>query len=131
GWINVVIGAFNLVPALPMDGGRILRALLTRKYPFTRATEIAVRIARGFAIALALTGLLTLHLYLLLLAAVLWLMGAAELHMARMMGHHFTYDRQGYRRYDYADPEVLPREYADILEAMDGDGHGRDPYAGV
>lgn len=131
GWINVVIGAFNLVPALPMDGGRILRALLTRKHPFTRATEISVRIARGFAIALALTGLLTLHLYLILLAAVLWFMSAAELHMARMMGHHFTYDRQGYRRYDYADPEVVPREYADILEAMDADGPARDPFAGV
>jgi Zn-dependent protease len=123
GWINLIIGVFNLVPALPMDGGRILRALLTRKVTFERATEISVRIARGVALALALTGLFTLQLYLVLLAAFLWFLGASELHMARMIGHHFTYDRNGYRRYAHTDVEVLPTEYADILYRED---HG--PY---
>jgi Zn-dependent protease len=125
GWINVIIGVFNLVPALPMDGGRILRALLTRKVPFARATEISVRIARGVALALAITGVVTLHLYLILLAVFLWWLGASELRMARMMAHDFTYDRAGYRRYDHADVEVLPSEYADILyrDGADARGH--------
>lgn len=111
GWINVVIGVFNLLPALPMDGGRILRALLTRKYPFERATEISVRLARGFAIALGVTGLFTAQLYLVLLAGLLWFMSAAELRNARLMSHHFTYDRQGYRRYDHIDADAW--EYGD------------------
>jgi Zn-dependent protease len=125
GWINLIIGVFNLVPALPMDGGRILRALLTRKLPFERATEISVRIARGFAIALGVTGLFTLKLYLILLAAFLWFLGVSELRMARLIGRHFTYDRNGYRRYDYADVEVLPSEYAEILDRDEyGSAHG-------
>jgi Zn-dependent protease len=132
GWINVIIGVFNLVPALPMDGGRILRALLTRKVPFERATEISVRIARGFAIALGVTGLFTLKIYLILLAAFLWILGASELRLARMIGQHFTYDRNGYRRYDYADVEVLPSEYADILDQDEhGSSYGRSRFGGV
>lgn len=132
GWINVIIGAFNLVPALPMDGGRILRALLTRKVTFERATEISVRIARGFAIALGVTGLFTLKLYLVLLAAFLWILGMSELRLARMLGQHFTYDRNGYRRYDYADVEVLPSEYAEILDQDEYSGsYGRSRFGGV
>jgi Zn-dependent protease len=131
GWINLIIGVFNLVPALPMDGGRILRALLTRKVPFERATEISVRIARGFAIALGLTGLFTLQLYLILLAAFLWILGASELRLARLIGHQFTYDRSGYRRYDHAGVEVLPSEYADILYQEDQDEYGRGRFGGV
>lgn len=110
GWLNVVIGAFNLTPALPMDGGRILRALLTRKWEFTRATDIAVRISRGIAVVIGLYGLFTLQLYLLLLVAVLWFMGSAELAGARMMGHRFSYDRNGYVLRD--DVEVMPPGFA-------------------
>ncbi|ACY17796.1 site-2 protease family protein [Haliangium ochraceum] len=116
-WINLIVALFNLVPALPMDGGRILRALLTRKYPFERATEIAIKVARGFAIALAVYGVASVQLYMLLLAAFLWFLGATELHMARMMRHDFTYDHQGYRRYDHAnDVVVMPPGAADEEE---------------
>lgn len=86
-WINSIIGVFNLIPAMPMDGGRVFRALLTRKLSFARATEIAVNVARVFAIALGVYALATAQIYLVLLAVVLWFMGTAELRAARHFGY--------------------------------------------
>lgn len=84
-WINLVMALFNLVPALPMDGGRIFRALLSRRMGMLRATEVSVTVARGVAIVMGVVGLVTLQIYLALLAVVLWTMGTAELNNARAM----------------------------------------------
>ena len=99
GWINLIVAAFNLIPALPMDGGRIFRALLSKRFSFVRATEFAVRISKGFAIGLAILGLVTTQLYLMLLAVVLWFMGNAELRVSRQFGYR-------------DDVEVIPRARA-------------------
>ena len=114
GWINLILGAFNLVPALPMDGGRILRALLTRKYSFVQATDISIKITKGFAIALGVLGIYIGSWYLPLLAILLWFMGTRELKMAHMMSVMFGYDRNGYCMRDehWRDQvEVLPADY--------------------
>jgi Zn-dependent protease len=84
GWINLVIAGFNLIPALPMDGGRILRALLVPRLGFVRATDIAVTVARVAAIGFALLGLTAGMYQLLVLAPFLWLMGTRERMLARM-----------------------------------------------
>src|SRR5262245_40734065 len=84
GWINIVIAGFNLIPALPMDGGRILRALLVPRFGYVRATDIAVIVARVAAVGFVVLGL-TAHMYqLLVLAPFLWLMGNREKQIARM-----------------------------------------------
>ena len=57
GWINVTLALFNLIPAFPMDGGRIMRSLLWRRLGRARATSIAVRTGRGFAFLLMGVGL--------------------------------------------------------------------------
>ena len=57
GYTNFIIAAFNLIPALPMDGGRILRALLARKMDFVRATDLSVKVARVVAIAFGIVGI--------------------------------------------------------------------------
>ncbi len=84
GYTNFIIAAFNLIPALPMDGGRILRAALARKMDFIRATDLSVTIARGVAIAFGVIGITTGPFQLLILAPFLWMMGTQERLVARM-----------------------------------------------
>ncbi len=96
GWTNFAIAGFNLIPALPLDGGRILRALLSRRMDFVRATDASVTIARGVAVAFGVIGLASGLLQLLLLAPFLWFMGTQERGLARMMANRYAYSRSGY-----------------------------------
>jgi Zn-dependent protease len=84
GWINLVIAAFNLIPALPMDGGRILRAALSKRMSFIKATDAAVTVARVIAVGFVIWGLTTGTFQLLVLAPFLWIMGSREKQLARM-----------------------------------------------
>jgi len=57
-WLNVLLGAFNLIPALPMDGGRVLRAALALRTDRPTATRLATRVARDIAIGMIVVGFL-------------------------------------------------------------------------
>ncbi len=80
--INLMLGLFNLVPALPMDGGRIFRAYLAKKRGFFKATTIAARLARWIAAMMAIAGVLYSG-WLLILAAFLLFTSMAEEGAAR------------------------------------------------
>jgi len=58
GFLNVILGAFNMLPAFPMDGGRVFRALLAERISFTDATKYASFIGRFFGILLAVVGII-------------------------------------------------------------------------
>jgi Zn-dependent protease/predicted transcriptional regulator len=80
---NLLLVAFNLLPAFPMDGGRVLRALLALRLPFARATRIAGRLGQGMAVAFGLTALFFNPL-LLLVALLVWTGAAQEMRVADM-----------------------------------------------
>jgi Zn-dependent protease len=96
GWTNLIIAGFNLIPALPMDGGRILRALLTRKLDYVGATDVAVRVSRVAAVAFGVGGLVFGAFQLVLLAPFLWVLGTREQLMARVVAERYAYTRDGY-----------------------------------
>ena len=85
--VNLTMGLFNLLPAFPMDGGRILRALLGWRGGWLKATERAVWIGRWFAISLGLFGFALWRLgessslawTLALVGVFIWWAGNAEL----------------------------------------------------
>lgn len=80
--LNMTIAVFNMVPAYPLDGGRVLRALLSNRMGAERATTAAIGISKGFALAFALVGVLSLNFVLLLIALFVYSAGVYE---SRMM----------------------------------------------
>jgi len=81
--VNLFLALFNMIPAFPMDGGRVLRALLSVRLGFVRATEIAAWIGQGFAFALGFLGLFTNPL-LIFIAIFVYLAAASEAHMVAL-----------------------------------------------
>jgi Zn-dependent protease len=81
GWValaNVLLTVFNLLPAFPMDGGRVLRSLLARNRSHAEATQIAAGIGRAFGIAFAIFGVLFFAPMFLLLAWFIYSAASAE-----------------------------------------------------
>ncbi|MGP8330700.1 MAG: CBS domain-containing protein [Methanosarcinaceae archaeon] len=76
GYINLTIGVFNLLPAFPMDGGRILRALYATSMPYVKATQKAAYIGKVFAFIMGIFGLL-MNPWLVLIAFFIYI-GASE-----------------------------------------------------
>ena len=74
---NLALGIFNLVPAFPMDGGRVLRALLATRFDYARATAIAVAIGQGLAVVLGLWAFMSGSLTLVFIAIFVYL-GAGQ-----------------------------------------------------
>lgn len=116
-WTNVALLVFNLIPAFPMDGGRMLRALLGFKRDYLGATELAVKVGRFMAGLMALYSLYVSDFSLLLIAAFVWISGASEL-------NHLRVREQMRRRQEGFDPQQ-------VLQMLQGFGYSHlDSFLG-
>jgi Zn-dependent protease/CBS domain-containing protein len=77
GLLNIMLFAFNLIPAFPMDGGRVLRAFLAQRMPLPRATQIAANVGKVFAVIFGIIGIVFLNFILIIIALFIYL-GASQ-----------------------------------------------------
>lgn len=80
GYINFVLAGFNLIPAFPMDGGRVLRSFLAKRMPYIEATEKAASVGKAFAIGMGILGFLLIGqggFWFILIASFIYI-GASE-----------------------------------------------------
>lgn len=84
--VNVMLVLFNLIPAFPMDGGRVLRAVLAMFMEARKATALAVQIGQVFAFVFVLIGLVRFDFVLLLIGVFIYIAGASEEQSAAFRG---------------------------------------------
>ncbi|MBC7083712.1 MAG: site-2 protease family protein [Firmicutes bacterium] len=127
---NLILGLFNLVPAFPMDGGRVLRAVLALRMNYLDATRIAASVGQGFAFLFALLGLFT-NPWLIFIALFIYMGAGTEERTAelrRVLGG-VPVHRVMTTRFERVSPDeplaaVLERAYRgcqDDFPVMEGD----------
>ena len=116
--MNLLLGTFNLVPAFPMDGGRVLRAWLGRRGDWVGATERAVRVSRWLAVGMVIAGFFYSPM-LPLVALFIWFAGTRELWSVRV--------RHGAAPFSFGNGQGSPFE---AFTGRAGSAQGQNPFSG-
>lgn len=132
-WVNVILVVFNMLPAFPMDGGRMLRALLAMAMPYARATRAAANVGQAFAILFGLLGLLAFNPILILIAFFVYFGAQQEAQAAqiRMIGKETPVaeamadklETLGEKATLEDAVETMVRTMQHEFPVLDGDGH--------
>ena len=77
-----MLAAFNLIPAFPMDGGRVLRSLLAGRIGYGKATKFAVGLGHIFAVGFVYFGIINVNLVLIAIAIFIYMAASNEGHQA-------------------------------------------------
>jgi Zn-dependent protease/CBS domain-containing protein len=75
---NIILAVFNLIPAFPLDGGRIFRSLLAMRLNYVQATNIASLVGRGFAVLLGMYALFNGGIFMIFIAGFIFLAAGQE-----------------------------------------------------
>lgn len=118
GWLNAALAFFNLIPAFPMDGGRILRALLAFKYNYIKATAVAAAVGRVIAVVFILIGLISMNFMLSIIGLFVIAFAKAEEFYLQLklltkdirLGETLMYD------YNSLDTNLTVNQAANILQ---------------
>ncbi len=111
-YMNVLLAVFNMIPALPLDGGRVLRSLLALRMSHLQATRMSAGISRFLAVALGIFGLLSFNIFLILIAFFVYMAVTAETQYALFTEtlSRFSVDSLMSRPVISVDPEVTVDE---------------------
>jgi Zn-dependent protease len=116
--INIMLVLFNLLPAFPMDGGRVLRALLATRLSYARATQVAANVGQGFAFVFGFIGLLW-NPFLLFIALFVYIGASQEAALAQMrdVSRRFPVSSAMVREFRTLSAEASLQEAVDALLA--------------
>jgi Zn-dependent protease len=118
GSINLALFLFNLLPVFPMDGGRVLRAMLVKKKGRVEATRIAASIGKFFCIFFVIYGLLHMKFILAFIGGYIYLAGQQEYRMVMRENQAQQFSGQ---RESHIDVEVSPPPYSEGQKTSVGD----------
>jgi Zn-dependent protease len=107
-WLNVLLGGFNLLPALPMDGGRVLRAALARHHDRRLATQMAAHVAHTLAILMMVVGFFY-SFWLIVIGLFVFLGATAEEQAAQASTHRDHESRNAAPPTSRTPPASTPR----------------------
>lgn len=114
--VNVFLALFNLIPAFPMDGGRVLRAVLAMRMPRVRATRLAARVGQALAFAFGFLGLMG-NPMLLFIAIFVYLAATAEAQSVGLqdVARHLGVREAMITRFETLGPQATIGDAADLL----------------
>ena len=108
GFMNIFLAIFNMLPAFPSDGGRVLRSLLARTMSYRKATQIATSVGKTFAILFAAFGLLIGHIFLILIGLFIYV-GASQESQFNVLQETFS---------GFAVADLMTRDVSTVHENM-------------